>query len=237
MALEAWGHSQIDVGRPFEDVLHDVLGPDGSSVAFVCVAVDLALSHWAEAADTVWPIVATPEVLEFDDARALRDLAGIDRMTLEQEPSTWRVRRAELDVKPSRRARLSDQIGHYVFHGRPGQLEALRAALEQARDEIKKKRNDHEDPVDGLTATAERAVRMTDAQHWPLVKVTAGIRSAGASVPARPSRTKADGRKGEARAGQFGASERPSEVASGAFGSRRIERGTRRSGYRVGEVR
>ena len=33
MALEAWGHRQIEAGRPFDDVLHDVLGPDGSSVA------------------------------------------------------------------------------------------------------------------------------------------------------------------------------------------------------------
>jgi hypothetical protein len=172
MALEAWGHSQIAAGRPFEDVLHDVLGPDGSSVAFVSVAIDLALSDWAEAADTVWPMVATPEVLEFDDARALRDLAGVDRMTLGQEPAIWRVKRAELDAKPSRRARLSDQIGHYVFHGKPGQLEALRSALEQARNEIRQRRSDHEDLVNGLIATAERAVRMTDAQHWPLVKVT-----------------------------------------------------------------
>ena len=172
MALEAWGHRQIDAGRPFEDVLHDVLAPDGSSVAFVCVAIDLALSHWAVAADTVWPIVAAPEALEFDDARALRDLTGVDRMTLEQEPSTWRVKRAELDAKPSRRARLSDQIGHYVFHGKPGQLEALRAALEQACSEIAQTRNDHEDPVNGVTAIAQRAVRMTDAQHWLLVKVT-----------------------------------------------------------------
>ena len=173
MALESWGHRQIEAGRPFEDVLHDVLGPDGSSVAFACVAVDLALSHWREAADAAWPFVATPEVLEFDDARALRDLAGIDRMTLEQEPSTWRVKRAELDARPSRRRRLSDQIGHYVFHGKPGQLNALRAALERARNEIKQKRNDREDPVNGLAATADRAVRMADAQHWPLVKVTA----------------------------------------------------------------
>ena len=172
MALEAWGHSQIAAGRAFEDVLHDVLGPDGSSVAFVTVALDLALSHWAVAADAVWPIVATPEVLEFDDARALRDLAGVDRMTLEQEPATWRVKRAELDSKPSRRARLSDQIGQYVFQGKPGQLEALRSTLEQARNEIVQKQNDDEDPVNGLTATAERAVRMTDARHWPLVKVT-----------------------------------------------------------------
>jgi hypothetical protein len=80
MALEAWGHRQIEAGRPFEEVLHDVLGPDGSSLAFVCVAVDLALSHWREACDSVWPMVATPELLEFDDARMLGDMSGIDRM-------------------------------------------------------------------------------------------------------------------------------------------------------------
>ena len=173
MALEAWGHRQIEAGRPFEDVLHDVLGPDGSSLAFVGVAVDLALSHWRKACDAVWPMVATPELLEFDDARMLQDMAGLDRLAdFEQEPSTARVKRAELDAKPSRRMRLSDQIGHYVFHGRPKQLDMLRAALQQARNEIKQKPNDGEDPINGLGATAERAVRMTDAQHWPLVKVT-----------------------------------------------------------------
>ena len=172
MALEAWGHRQIEAGRPFEEILHDVLGPDGSSLAFVCVAVDLALSHWREARDIVWPIVATPEVLEFDDARMLRDMAGVDRLAaFEQEPSASRAKRSELDSKPSRRMRLSDQIGYYVFHGKPKQLNILRAALEQARNEIKQKQSDGEDPINGLGATAERAVRMTDAQYWPLVKV------------------------------------------------------------------
>jgi hypothetical protein len=172
MALEAWGHLQIEAGRPFEEVLHDVLGHDGSSLAFVCVAVDLTLSHWREACDFVWPMIATPELLVFDDARMLRDMVGVDRIaSFEQEPSTWRVKRAELDAKPSRRNRLSDKIGHYVFHGKPHQLQRLRAALEQARNEIKHKPNDGEDPINGLVATAERAVRMTDAQHWPLVKV------------------------------------------------------------------
>ena len=59
MALEASGHLQIEAGRPFEEVLRDVLGPDGSSLAFVAVAIDLALSHSREARDVVWPMVAT----------------------------------------------------------------------------------------------------------------------------------------------------------------------------------
>ena len=108
MALEAWGHRQIDSGRPFEEVLHDVLGPDGSSLAFVSVAVDLALSHSRKACDAAWPIVATPELLEFDDACLTRDIAGVDRMlAFEQEPTTWRIKRADLDARPSRRNRLS----------------------------------------------------------------------------------------------------------------------------------
>ena len=116
MALEAWGHAQIEAGRPFEEVLHDILGPDGSSFAFVSVAVDLVLSHWPEARDSAWPMVATPELLEFDDARLARDAAGVDRvLTFEREASTMPVKRADLDARPSRRSRLSDTIGHYVF--------------------------------------------------------------------------------------------------------------------------
>lgn len=172
MALEAWGHRQIEAGRPFEEVLHDVLGPDGSSLAFVSVAVDLVLSHWREACDTAWPMVATPELLEFDDARLTHDVVGVHRMlAFEREASTWRIKRADLDPRPSRRNRLSDTIAHYVFYAEPKQLEALRAALEQARNEIGQKPNDDADPIKGLCATAERAVRMTNAEHWPLVKI------------------------------------------------------------------
>jgi hypothetical protein len=173
MALEASGHCQIEAGRPFEEVLHEVLGPDGSSIAFVSVAVDLVLSHWHKSRDAAWPIVATPELLEFDDARMTRDVAGVDRMlAFEQEPNTWRVKRADLDARPSRRNRLSDTIGDYVFHAEPKQLEALRTALERARNEIRQQPSDNEHPINGLRATAERAVRMTNPDHWPPTKVT-----------------------------------------------------------------
>lgn len=171
MALEAWGHQQIEAGRPFEEVLHEVLGLDGSSLAFVSVAVDLVLSHWLEARDTAWPMVATPELLEFDDARFTHDVTGVNRLSFEQETSTWRVKRADLDARPSRRKRLSDTIGYYVFHAEPQQFEALRSALERARNEIRQKPDEGEDPIKGLHAMAERAVRMTNAEYWPLVKV------------------------------------------------------------------
>lgn len=173
MALEAWGHRQIEAGRPFEDVLYDVLGSDGSSIAFVSVAVDLVLSHWREASDVAWPLVGTPEILQYDDARSTRDIVGVDRpLGIEQEPSGWPIKRADLDARPSRQARLSYTIGHYVLHADPKQLEALRSSLEQAKNEIMQRPAEGEDSINGLRATAARAIRMTYAEHWPLTKVT-----------------------------------------------------------------
>ena len=173
MALEAWGHRQIEAGRPFEEVLHDVLGPDGSSIAFVAVAADLILSHWKEASDVAWPLLAAPEILQLDDVRSNQDVAGVNRLVnFEQEPNAWPVTRADLDARPSRQSRLSSQIGHYALHADPKQLQALRTLLEQARNEISQKPAESEDPINGLRPTAERAVRMTSAEYWPLVKIT-----------------------------------------------------------------
>lgn len=86
-----------------------------------------------EARDSAWPMVATPELLEFDNARLARDVAGVDRMlAFEREVSTIPVKRADLDARPSRRSRLSDTIGHYVFHAEK-QLEALRLSRPATR--------------------------------------------------------------------------------------------------------
>jgi hypothetical protein len=168
MALEAWAHGQIEAGRPFHEVMHDVLGPSGSSVAFVCVAADLALSHWQEALESAWPLVATPELLHWDDARQNDDATGVFRaMAFEREPSHWRVKRADLDTRPSRRSRLSNCIGHYVFRSSAGRLAEIRATLEEARNRICQGPAEGDDPINGLRPTAERALRMTDAVHWP----------------------------------------------------------------------
>jgi len=72
LALEAWGHHQAESGKPPEDVLHDILGPDRSSSAFVAVAVDVVLSHWETMKDVAWPLTATPRLLEFDEDRHRR---------------------------------------------------------------------------------------------------------------------------------------------------------------------
>jgi hypothetical protein len=175
MALEAWGHKQIEAGRPFAEVLHDVLGPDGSSAAFLLVAVDLVLSHWPMSRDAALPLVGTPELLVIDNIRHPRDLTGADRLgLLDQDADHGRVKKADLEARPSRRLRLADTFGGYVFGGNPAQLIALRALLDQTHNEIKQGPiNADEDPVSGLRATAARALRMTFSEHWPMVKVTA----------------------------------------------------------------
>jgi len=172
MALEAWGHRQIETGRAFGEVLHDVLGPSGSSVAFVSVAADLALSHWGVSRDHVWPLLATPELQQWDSSRYVRDITGVDRMLgLQRDPVSARVKQSDLDARVSRRTQLADCIGDFTHHGPPETLAGLRAALQQARDRIAQASDDDDDPINGLLAIAERALRMTDAQHWQLRKV------------------------------------------------------------------
>jgi hypothetical protein len=155
MALEAWAHREIERGRPFEEVLHDVMGPDGSSIAFVAVAVDIILSHWDVARDIALPIVATPEILEFDDARLPRDLSGFyTSSSFDREGSTWRIKRSDLEARPSRRNSLSNNIGDFVFNSGAAKLEDLRAALEQATNEIRQRPNDDEDPISGPSSNS-----------------------------------------------------------------------------------
>lgn len=168
MALEAWAHRQIEGGRLIGDVLHDVLGPSGSSIAFVCVAVDLVLSHWSTAKDLAWPMVATPELLFFDQMRFNQDTSGIGRLFMqERESAHWPVKIADLVARGSRRCQLIDRIGEFALYGPidiHGRLrEALAAALAQIEQVDHPSDNDQ---INGLRATARRALRMTDASNW-----------------------------------------------------------------------
>ena len=103
MALEAWAHRQIEAGRPPKEVLHDVLGPSGSSIAFVCIAVDLVLSHWSAMKEVAWPMLAVPKLLQYDRMRSTQDQTGLGRFfTEQQEPEHWPVKTADLRARPSR---------------------------------------------------------------------------------------------------------------------------------------
>jgi hypothetical protein len=169
MALEAWAHRQIEAGRPPEQVLHDVLGPSGSSVAFVCVAVDIALSHWSVMKSVAWPMLAVPELLQYDHTRSTQDQTGLGRFYVpEREAQHWAVKSADLLARPSRRSGFIDKTGDYAINGPEDiQNRLLREALVQARDRVAEGTHpDDHDRIFGLRATAERALRMNHAQHW-----------------------------------------------------------------------
>ncbi|MET4198638.1 hypothetical protein [Bradyrhizobium sp. LA6.12] len=172
MALEAWGHLQIEAGRPFSDVVNDILVPNGSSVAFLSVAIDLALSHWSAAADAAWPMAANPQLLQFDEDRFRQDISGVNRLPRTRGQQIQAALRVDLNAKPSRRTRLLDMIGRYAFRDDTTALGLLRAALEQARDEIggRAAADDNDDRNDRLRALAERALRMSDAENWEAVR-------------------------------------------------------------------
>ncbi|CAN7636993.1 ATP-binding protein [Mesorhizobium amorphae] len=167
MALEAWGHGRVEAGVAPSQVLDDVLGPDSSSLAFLAVAVDLVLSHWSIFRDVAWPLAAAPEVLRLDEHRHVRDITGVDRfLPSEREPATAKVKRADLDARPSRRTRLLMGFPYYVFDAKPELTEALRKSLQQAKNEIWQRPSGNEDPIQGLHALANRAVRMMDPVNW-----------------------------------------------------------------------
>lgn len=63
MALEAWAHQRIEAAGDFEAVLKDVLGPPGTSAAFVLIAVDLIISHWPKSQAAAVPFLGCPELL------------------------------------------------------------------------------------------------------------------------------------------------------------------------------
>jgi hypothetical protein len=168
MALEAWAHRQIEAGRAPDEVLQEVLGPSGLSVAFVCVAVDIVLSHWRLMKNVAWPLLAVPELLQYDHMRCNQDRTGLGRFYVpEREPEHWPVKSRDLLERPSRQLPLIDKTGDFALYG-PDEIQTqLRAALIQARNRIAEATHpDDDDRIFGSRATAERALRMNHADYW-----------------------------------------------------------------------
>lgn len=168
MALEAWSHQRIEAGDDPATVLREILGPDGSSVAFLAVAVDVILSHWPKFVDIGWPFVATPHVMKLDEDRHTRDLVGLDDFSLFPDPEgSDGPSRAQLKGRPSRRLRLMDLLPRYVLHRRKDVGPKVRAALEKAKSLIPAPQPDEgADPLTGLYAVAQRLARMADPANW-----------------------------------------------------------------------
>lgn len=174
MALEAWGHLEIEAGRPFADVMKDVLGSSGTSAALVEVVVDLALSHWGAAYSAALPLLASPEVLRYDGWRNLEDISGTHsfRPMLQPENAAWKVKRGDLAARPSRRLQLWDRIGEIALGNDHEAIRLLQSGLNKSNVRIAASPGDDTDFIDGLKACARRAVAMSDRRNWSLVDVS-----------------------------------------------------------------
>ena len=114
-ALEAWSQQRLDGGAPVDEVLADILGPDGSCAAFLLVAVDALLSHFEVARDVLAPLIADPELLATDRVRRDHDQHGLrlDQFAIGKEPEA-KVRLADLNGLPSRSVTLFDVVPFYL---------------------------------------------------------------------------------------------------------------------------
>lgn len=130
MALEAWAHQRVEGGDEFDAVLKDVLGPPGTSAAFLLIAVDLIISHWPMSQGAAVPFLACPELVSLDRTRQGHDQIELPDLfgpkSLEKEP-VGSATRNSLKQRPSRRVPLERLVGFYGVFG----PEKLRAKLEQ----------------------------------------------------------------------------------------------------------
>lgn len=114
-ALEAWSQQRLDDGVPVDEVLTDILGPEGSCAAYLLVAIDVLLAHFDVGRDALAPFIADPELLATDRARQINDHigSGIDQFAIGKEPD-GKVKLADLKARSSRRASLFDIVPYYI---------------------------------------------------------------------------------------------------------------------------
>ena len=128
LALEAWGHQRIEAGDDFEDVLNDILGPEGSPAAYLLVAVDLLLSHWPQSQSFIGPFASSPELLVLDHLRPVQEAVNPQRQPWIHPEPTGSVRLSDLMQRTSRRVSLERVLGLIALSG----PERVRASMQRA---------------------------------------------------------------------------------------------------------
>ena len=168
MALEAWAHRRIEAGEDFDAVLNDVLGPPGTSAAFVLIAVDLIISHWPKSQAAAVPFLGCPELVSLDRTRqtqdqiAYPDFFGLS--ALEKEP-TGPATRESLKQRPSRGVPLERLVGIYGGFG----PESLRAKLEQLLQSASQRLGTPEATSNFADPRfmAQHELNLIDPRNWP----------------------------------------------------------------------
>lgn len=172
MALEAWAHSRIEAGESFDKVLADVLGPPGTPMAYVLVAVDLLLSHWPKSREMAVPFLACPELLCIDRERqvleniAYPDFFGLK--ALEKEPA-GAANLDSLKKRSSRRSSLEQLIGQYADFGPAELRETLVDLLRRSAARLGPP--DEQSHLGDPAFMVVHALNLTDPNNWQEVSV------------------------------------------------------------------
>ena len=171
MALEAWSHERLDRGENVDAVLRDILGPEGNCAAYLCVALDVLLSHWPTTRDALVPFVANPSLLANDRTRAELDRRG-GGMMLNPEPKC-RIMLADLAKRPSRFISLERLLPYYRAEDHAGQI--VRSLLAESVQETEPYRAeaDFGDPA----FMGSYALNMLDRANWVEVEGDLGYKS------------------------------------------------------------
>lgn len=168
MALEAWGHRRIEAGENLDVILKDVLGPPGTSAAFLLVAVDLIISHWPNSLAAAVPFLGCPELVSVDRMRQGRDQLGLRDMFSVfgfRENASARDALAALKARPSRNAALERLLFAYAQPGRAGMRAELRTRLNSAAQRLggPEARSNFADP----RLMVQHELNLIDPANWP----------------------------------------------------------------------
>lgn len=167
MALEAWSHKRIEQGDDVDQVLNDVLGPQGSSAAFVLIAVDIIISHWPKTAQAAAAFLACPELLSVDRTRQAHDsmpkidLLGFNSITPKEPTGTASL--ADLAKRPSRSVPLETLLP-YFLHGEGTDIDRVRKLLEAASTRLGAPESS--DTFAEPRLMARHALHMLDKSNW-----------------------------------------------------------------------
>ncbi|WP_299391413.1 hypothetical protein [Pelagibius sp.] len=164
MALEAWGHARLDAGEDVDNVLADVLGPEGSCAAYLLTAIDLLLSHWPKTRKAMVPFVSCPALLAAERGRQARERLNMSAIDLNQEPY-GRVRLEDLRKRPSRTTTLEDALPYFAVDDEESQT--VHAYLIEAVKRLGPF-SDHADFGDAAFM-GFHAANMTDPTNWVTV--------------------------------------------------------------------
>jgi len=167
LALEAWSHARLERGDAPDQVIVDILGPEGSPAAFVLVAVDVLISHWPKTMAAAVPFLGSPKLLWLDRIRQAYDLNP------EKDFLRWgEIRRKEsigppglgdLRQRPSRRISLEFLLGDFA---KDDGVDAggLRCLLETASTQLGSP--EANDTFAEPRFMARYALNLTDPGNW-----------------------------------------------------------------------